>query len=136
MSLNVTAKYANVFNLDKRDKVVRANVSTGRKNQNGDKVYSSWKANFFGGCLEDAKGLEEADTIEIVRAYISCEPGIAADGSPKVDDNGKKIYYTNLNIIEYNFVNHKGEGNYSKSSGNTGDSAKPTIDEDSEDLPF
>lgn len=132
--------FAKVWKLDPAEKYVRAQVSTSDKDKDGNKVYSSWNAMFVGNCVQNAKQLEEKDSIKIISGKIS---NVFSKKDNKV--------YNNMTIFAFELADNDSQQTQktkrpvnSKRTQNldvpptkeeSGDGFY-TINEDDEDLPF
>ena len=86
-------QFGTVFQVQKEDKYVDANLSTSKKKQDGSYENSSWKARFVGKALEGAKELTDKDCIRIISGGVEVK---------KSEKNGQ--YYTSVIIFEFEKV--------------------------------
>ena len=129
---NSRATYVKIWKIDPQPRYVKAQVSTSRKDKDGQYVNSSWFANFVGQCAGDAENLSRGDSIKVLSGNIE----------NKKTEDGK--IYTNVTIFAFEPADGSGQ-----SSGNSRSkpvNAKrtqnldvpPTRDDDdeSDELPF
>lgn len=99
---------------------VKATLSTSEKKQDGTYEYSNWFASFVGNCKEQAKSLQEKDTITIVKGKLT-----------NVYNKETKKSYTNMTVFEFNGGNTP-QDDFSFGSG----SFEDFQEDSSEDCPF
>lgn len=142
MSLNVKETYGSVFEVKVHEKFTSANLTTGRKTkeineETGKNVYSNsyWNASFVGTAFEKSKQLKDHDRIKIISGMMSHE------ASNKLDENGKKKYYYNLTVFDFEPVEGFTKKNSASdnSMGHTMSAPKQEVidtGDDTADLPF
>jgi len=127
------ATYMKVWSTENKGKYVKAQVSTSRKDKEGQYINSSWFANFVGQCAGDAENLSRGDSIKVLSGQLE----------NKKTEDGK--IYTNMTIFAFEPADGSGQ-----SSGNSRSKpvnsrrtqnldVPPARDEDNEpedDLPF
>ncbi len=98
--LNIkNSKYVTVFQAENKGKYVEANLSTGKKDQDGNWKNMSWLgARFVGKCKEQAEKLKDKDKIEIISGLIE---------NNYVKETGKT--YINVVIFEFEFMEKKSD---------------------------
>ncbi len=131
MAFNIKDTYAKVWSAEEKPKYVKAQISTSRKDQEGNFINSSWFANFVGKCVDKARGLERGTKIKITAGTIE----------NKKTDDGK--IYTNVTIFGFDLPDEEGGNEPAPKKPVNGTGTKkpkaPTYEvEDSEDdeLPF
>ena len=120
MSLQIAgSKYVKVFDPEDKGKYVEANLSTSKKDKDGNRVWMNWfGARFVGKAKGKADGLNNKDTIEINSGLIE-----------NVYDKEKKKTYINIVVFDFDVMESKPKGD------------EPDLDEfqaidDDETLPF
>lgn len=93
MSLNITGKYITVFQVEDKGNYIQANLSTGKKNQDGTYTNMSWRARFVGKCKEKAKLLGDKDKIEIISGTVE-----------NSYNKEKKALYVNVTVFDFNLM--------------------------------
>ena len=98
MSLNIkNSKYITVFEPENKGNYVQANLSTGKKDKDGNWTNMNWfGARFVGKAKEQAEKLRSKDKIEIISGLIE---------NNYVKDSGKT--YINVVIFEFEFMDKK-----------------------------
>jgi hypothetical protein len=99
---NARATYMKVWATENKGKYVKAQVSTSRKDKEGQYINSSWFANFVGQCAGDAENLSRGESIKILSGQLE---------NRKTEDG--KIY-TNMTIFAFEPADGSGQ-----SSGNS-----------------
>lgn len=64
-------KFVKVYKVEDKGNFVKAQLSTSEKKQDGTYENSSWFASFVGGAKEQAKHLQDKDTITITKGNIT-----------------------------------------------------------------
>lgn len=90
----VKDSYGSVYDVKVEDKRVKANYTTGDKQQDGIYKNSYWNVVFIGGALEKAKTLTDKDRIHITKAKLTNELY-----TPK--DSDKKCTWLQLTVFEF-----------------------------------
>jgi len=112
-----SSKYVKVWKVEEKNGIVKGQVSSSTKNQNGEYENSTWFPIFTKGCKDKALALGEGATIEITKG-----------GFTNKYDKDKKVTYYNLLIFDFD------------ETGNSGGSTKPAkkeVDVDfDDDVPF
>lgn len=113
MAFNITAKFAKVWKVEVRDRMVLVDLSVSRKNKDGDYVSSKYfKVKFVGKCVDDAKRLQEGDKINILSGLIGKR-------------EHEKKWYDDVTVFEFEWAESKG-----------GNGGFTHVDDDSDDLPW
>lgn len=82
--MNISGKVS-VYKVEDKGTWVKASIRDARKDKKTDEWKGSfWNAAFFGDCAQLAKGLNEKDKIEIVRASITNEKAPNGTAYPSV----------------------------------------------------
>ncbi len=128
---NGKAVYSKVWSVEDKGKYVKGQISTSRKDKDGNYLNSSWFVRFVGGCADKARDIDRGTTILITAGSIETQK--AEDG---------KIY-TNVVIFGFDFPEDNNSGQTQRKPVNGTGSKKskaPTYEvedsEDDEDLPF
>ncbi len=142
--MNITKSPVTVFNVEPKEKCVRANISEGSKIKGTDE-YENWSwqgAVFVGDACEKAKNLKNKDRITILDARISNPAAKDKNGEEKLV-NGKKVFYPNLVILDfelgvdkfYEELNNKNKDK-TKSKEKIKEPQQSEPEESEDDLPF
>jgi len=121
--------YAKVWSVEDKGKYVKTQISTSRKDKEGNYINSGWFANFVGKSVDMAKQINEKDSIQILAGQIE----------NKKNEDGK--YFTSLTIFEFQFSDNNNSSSQQTSSRPVNSKrtqnldVPPPIDED-EDMPF
>jgi len=91
--------FGNVFDVEIKDKYVKAKLSTSRRDQNDAYVNSSWFVKFVGKSVTDAKNLEDRDRIKVTSGYVSNETYMPAGGD-------KPKSFASMTIFEFELYTH------------------------------
>lgn len=91
------ATYMKVWSTENKGKYVKAQVSTSRKDKEGQYINSSWFANFVGQCVNDAENLSRGDSIKVLSGSIE----------NKKTEDGK--IYTNMTIFAFEPADGSGQ---------------------------
>ena len=104
-----------IFDVKVEDKRVKANFTTGDKQQDGSYKNSYWNAVFIGHAFEKAKSLKDKDRITITKGKISNELY-----TPKNSD--EKRTWLQITVFDYEI----NDGNTSSNSAPVEDKPKRT----------
>lgn len=83
-------KFVKVYKVEDKGNFVKAQLSTSEKKQDGTYENSSWFASFVGGAKEQAKHLQDKDTITITKGKLT-----------NVYNKEKKVSYCNMTVFEF-----------------------------------
>ena len=127
MSLNITGKYITVFQVEDKEKYIQANLSTGKKDRDGNWTNMSWRARFVGKCKDKASQLKDKDKIEITNGLIE---------NNYVKET--KTLWVNVVVFDFDLMSTEQQSNKSDVKQEEND---VNLDEfqaldDDEDLPF
>lgn len=89
---------AKVWELTVEQNYTRANISTSEKDKDGNYVNSSWNASFVGKAFEKSKKITKGDNINILSGKVNVRT---------YEKDGKKVYYTNVTIFDFDMANNK-----------------------------
>lgn len=115
-----SSKYVKVWDVKTENGVVKGDVSSSKKNQNGEYENSKWFPAFFGKSKEKALSLNKGDTIEITQGGFS-----------NTYNKEKKVTYYNMVIFDFEVMTQGGATTKAVST-------KPEVAEEDDDdsLPF
>lgn len=88
--MNITDTKVTVFDAEDKGKYVQANLSEGRKNQDGTWTNMSWRTRFVGKCKDRASGLQDKDKITITNGIVTNE----------YNKEQKRVY---VNVVVFEF---------------------------------
>ena len=92
-------KFVKVYKVEDKGNFVKAQLSTSEKKQDGTYEKSSWFASFVGGAKEQAKHLQDKDTITITKGKLT-----------NVYNKEKKVSYCNMTVFEFTNENKDTSG--------------------------
>lgn len=126
---NTKATFAKVWSVEDKGNYVKTQISTSRKDKDGNYINSSWFANFVGKCVDKARELERGTRIKITAGTIE----------NKKTDDGK--IYTNVTVFGFDFLDEEGGNEPAPKKPVNGTGTKkpkaPTYEvEDEDDMPF